>query len=104
MSRTTKSPATLPKQHSRGAQVLTEKAGLSVHIDIICQRENPESDGADALMPYLARCSPNDQIEARGESPKEAIATAKGIYLHWLGDFADPPDLIRFSAIELSSG
>lgn len=68
---------------------------------ITCTLEDPESNGHDVLMPYLARANWRD-VEARDDDPKRAMATVKGIILHALGEFPDPPDQIRFSCIDLT--
>lgn len=67
-------------------------------FSIVCTREHPESDHADRLLPYLAR-SDFRGIEARDTSPERAANTVKGIILHCLASFPEPPNVISFSII-----
>jgi len=72
-------------------------------IYITCVLEDPNSDRADRLLPYLAIAkAPWGSVETRGTDPKHALANAKGIMLHALGDSSDPPDEIIFSYFDLS--
>lgn len=73
----------------------------AMKIFITCTREDPNSDEHDVLQPYLAEANWRG-IQARDSDPKRAMATVKGIILHALGEFPDPPDQIRFSCIDLS--
>ncbi len=70
-------------------------------IFITCALEDPDSDDHDQLQPYLAKANWR-QVEARGDDPKRAMATVRGIILHALGEFPEPPDQISFSCIDLS--
>jgi hypothetical protein len=70
-------------------------------IFITCVREDPNSDHADLFLPYLAKANWRD-VEARGDNAAAAMAQVKGIILHALGNFPEPPDQIRFSCLDLS--
>lgn len=72
-----------------------------MRIFITCVLENPDSDDADRLLPYLAKASWRD-VQARGTDPQRAMASVKGVILHAIAEFPDPPDQIRFSCIDLS--
>jgi hypothetical protein len=63
--------------------------------------EDPDSDQADLLLPYLARADYRG-VEARDTDPQRAMSTVKGIVLHALASYPDPPDQISFSCIDLS--
>lgn len=69
-----------------------------MNITITCEREDPERAEADRLLPYLAKAT-HRSIEARDSTPERAIATVKGVVLHWLGDWVDPPLNIHFNII-----
>lgn len=49
----------------------------------------------DALLPYVAE-SDLILVEARGVTGNEAFANVKGIVLHCVADFTDPPNEIHF--------
>ncbi len=70
-------------------------------IFITCVLEDPDSDYSDRLRPYLAKaqwCG----IKARDTDPKRAMAAVKGIILHALGEYPDPPDQVTFNCIDLT--
>ncbi len=62
---------------------------------ITCGLEDPDADSADRLLPYLAIANVR-QIEARDSTPERAVATVKGILLHWLAGWDNPPNDISF--------
>jgi hypothetical protein len=73
-----------------------------VKFYITCEVEDPESDGADRLLPFIARANWRD-VWARDTDPKRAMANVKGIILAALVEFPDPPDEIRFSCLDLTT-
>ncbi len=70
-------------------------------IYITCSLEDPESDEADRLLPFVARSNVRG-VEARSATPEAAINHVKGVVLHWLGSMPEPPDEIRFFSIVLN--
>lgn len=81
-------------------QVPTEDA--RVRITITWELEDPESDDADRLCPYLARADFRD-VESRYVSAEGAVAHVKGAILHCLAEFRDPPTQITFIVLQKES-
>ena len=91
---------TVPYMETLRAEALAFERG-PMKIFITCVLEDPNSDHADRLLSYLAKANWRN-VEARSDNPKQAMAQVKGIILHAIGDFPEPPDQIRFSCIDLS--
>ena len=72
------------------------------HITITWELEEPDSPNADALCPYLA-VSHFRNVEARGVNADGAIGAVKGIILHCLAEWRDPPDQIIFTVLHKES-
>lgn len=66
-----------------------------MNITITCEQEDPDAPNADALSPYLA-VSDFRSVQARHVSSAAAIGEVKGIILHCLAEWPDPPSQIIF--------
>ena len=53
------------------------------------------------LLPILATADTiAGMISSRSTAAWSAAANVKGIILHWLGDYVDPPSLVSFTVID----
>lgn len=66
-----------------------------MNITITWETEDPDAPNADALCPYLA-ISDFRAVEARYVTAAGAVAAVKGIILHCLAEWPDPPNQIIF--------
>ena len=73
-----------------------------MNITITWELEDPDSDDADRLCPYLARADFRD-VESRYVNAEGAVAHVKGAILHCLAEFRDPPNKIVFTISEKES-
>jgi len=72
-----------------------------MNFTITCVVEDPDSPDHDALLPILATAQAG-AISSRSTAAWRAAANVKGIILHWIGDWADPPNQIGFTVVDLT--